>query len=203
MAWGAIAGLALSAVQASENSKNYARQVELETQGKIAGINASKDAFAADIDALIIQNFINEELAANAIVEAERAGGANLREAQVEIKKAESQISARNDGITAGASKARELTSFYVQASKEVNKTKDQTTSQIIKIADSLDNTTNELNAKAQQSYDNMRLAIAGVSSYSSIQAPSIAANLSNAMKGVQMGSQFETNINNLRAPNG
>lgn len=202
MAWGTIVGLALGAAQNYEANKSYIKQLGYETEGKIAGINATKDAYLADLDALVIESYINRELANNAAVEARRAGGANVREAQVAIKQGESKLQAQNEGITGGSSKAREISAFYVQASKEVNKLQESTTKQVIQIADNLEKANNELNAAAERSYNNMLLSLAGVSPYSSIQPPSASAAASNLMQGAQMGTQFGQNMGDLFASN-
>lgn len=202
MSWGALAGMALGAVQSYAQTQSYIQQLGYETASKVAGITATKEAYAADVDAFIIQNFINEELASNAIAEAERAGGANLREAQVKVQEGASKIAATNEGITGGASKARQLTTFYTQASKAVNTQKDNTTRQIIKIADASDKAKNDIMAKAEASYQKMRMAIAGVSSYSSLQAPSISDTLINVAQGAQTGYSLEQSYNDLSATN-
>lgn len=202
MSWGALAGMALGGVQNYAQTKSYIQQLGYETAGKVAGITATKEAYAADVDAFIIQNFINEELATNALVEAERAGGANIREAQVQIKEGESKIAAANEGITGGASRARQLTTFYTQASKAVNQRKDATTKSIIQIADASDKAKNDIMAKAEASYQKMRMAIAGVSSYSSLQAPSVSDSLINIAKGAQTGYSLEQSYNDLSATN-
>lgn len=200
---GAGIGLLVGAAQNYENNKAYIRQLEYETKDKIARIKASSAAFAADIDALSTTNFINNELANNAIVEAERAGGATVREAQVDIKVAEGKIQAKSEGITAGISKARELTTFYTQASKAVNQMQDKTTSQIVAIADNRDKSTNANNAAAEKSYNQFLLSLAGVSSYSSIATPSSAGAVGNLIQGVNTGQKLQTNIMDLTASNG
>jgi hypothetical protein len=202
MSWGALAGMALGAVQNYANTQSYIQQLGYETAGKVAGITATQEAYSADVDAFIVQNFINEELAANAIVEEERAGGATMRETQVQIKEAESKIAAGGEGITGGASKARELTSFYVKASKVANAQKDASTKNIIKIADTLDKSKNDIATKAEKSYQQMRLAIAGVSSYSSLQAPSIADTLLSIGQGAQTGMSLQKSYSDLTATN-
>lgn len=202
MAWGTVLGLMMGAAQASSNTDQYIRTLGYETASKIGGMTATKEAYVADVDAYILQNFLNEEMAKNAIVEAERAGGAVVREAQVQVKEGASKIAAQSEGITGGASKARELSSFYVKASKAVGQQQDATTGQIIKIADTLNKAKQDIAVKAEQSYQKMKLAIAGVSSYSSLQAPSIADGLSGLMSGAQMGSQFEQNMKDLTASN-
>jgi len=202
MSWGALAGMALGAVQNYSNTQSYIKQLGYETASKVAGIQATSAAYAADVDAYIVQNFINEELAANAIVEAERAGGANLREAQVQIKEGRSKIAATSEGITGGASKAREMSSFYVKASKAVGQQQEQTTKQIIQIADTADKARNDIATKAEQSYQKMKLAIAGVSSYSSLQAPSISDSLVSMGQGAQMGISLEKSYGDLSATN-
>lgn len=200
---GAGIGLLVGAAQNYENSRAYIRQLEYETKDKIARMKASSDAFAADIDALSTTNFINNELANNAIGEAERAGGATVREAQVDIKVAEGKIQAKSEGITAGISKARELTTFYTQASKVVNQMQDKTTSQIVAIADNRDKATNATNAAAEKSYNQFLLSLAGVSSYSSIATPSSAGAVGNLIQGVNTGQKLQTNIMDLTASNG
>jgi hypothetical protein len=200
---GAGIGLLVGAAQNYENSRAYIRQLEYETKDKIARMKASSDVFAADIDALSTTNFINNELANNAIVEAERAGGATVREAQVDIKVAEGKIQAKSEGITAGISKARELTTFYTQASKVVNQMQDKTTSQIVAIADNRDKATNATNAAAEKSYNQFLLSLAGVSSYSSIATPSSAGAVGNLIQGANTGQKLQTNIMDLTASNG
>lgn len=202
MSWGALAGMAMGAVQSYAQTQSYIQQLGYETASKVAGITATKEAYAADVDAFIIQNFINEELASNAMIEAERAGAANVREAQVQVKEGASKIAATGEGITGGASKARQLTSFYTQASKAVNQQKAGTTKSIIQIADASDKAKNDIMAKAEASYQKMRMAIAGVSSYSSLQAPSISDSLINIAQGGQVGMDLEQSYKDLRATN-
>lgn len=202
MSWGALAGMALGGVQNYAQTQSYIQQLGYETAGKVAGITATQEAYSADVDAFVVQNFINEELANNAIVEAERAGGAGVREAQVQIKEGASKIAAQGEGITGGASKARELTSFYVKASKATQQRQDATTKQIIQIADASDKAKNDIMTKAEKSYQQMRLAIAGVSSYSSLQAPSVADSLINVASGAQTGMSLERSYKDLTATN-
>ncbi|WMM95613.1 hypothetical protein CRP143_gp48 [Roseobacter phage CRP-143] len=202
MSWGALAGMAMGAVQSYAQTQSYIQQLGYETASKVAGITATKEAYAADVDAFIIQNFINEELASNAMIEAERAGAANVREAQVQVKEGASKVAATGEGITGGASKARQLTSFYTQASKAVNQQKAGTTKSIIQIADASDKAKNDIMAKAEASYQKMRMAIAGVSSYSSLQAPSISDSLINIAQGGQIGMDLEQSYKDLSATN-
>lgn len=202
MSWGALAGMAMGAVQNYAQTQSYIKQLGYESASKIAGITATKEAYAADVDAFVVQNFINDELANNAIVEAERAGGATIREAQVQVKEGASKIAAGGEGITGGASKARELTSFYVQASKITNQKKDNTTKQIVQIADASDKAKNEIMARAEKSYQQMKMAIAGVSSYSSLQAPSTSDALISIAQGAQTGMSLERSYADLTATN-
>ena len=111
MSWGALAGMALGAAQSYAATQSYIDQLGYETAGKVASITAAKEAYQADVDAFVVQNFINEELARNAIVEAERATGATVREAQVQVREAEGKIQAASEGITAGAS----FTTSYIE----------------------------------------------------------------------------------------
>jgi hypothetical protein len=199
MAWGAVAGFALGIAQSIEANNAYMQQLGYETASKLAGISAIKDAYIADVDAMVVQNFLNEQSAQNAIVEVQRATAANVREAQLEVKKGASTLVAQSgESVTGGASKARELSSFYSRASKVVGKVEEQGRGQVIKVADTLDRATNEINAKAEQSYNKMLLALAGVSQYSSLQAPSVSGALAGMAQGVQMGTQFEQNVNDL-----
>lgn len=202
MSWGALAGMALGAAQSYAATQSYIDQLGYETAGKVASITAAKEAYQADVDAFVVQNFINEELAKNAIVEAERATGATVREAQVQMREAEGKIQAASEGITAGASKARELSTFYNKASKAIIGVEEKGTKQIIQIADTLDKATNDINARAEKSYQQMKLAIAGVSSYSSLQAPSVADSLINIAQGAQMGMSLQKNYADLTATN-
>ncbi|MCH9712846.1 MAG: hypothetical protein K0U20_09505 [Proteobacteria bacterium] len=202
MSWGALAGMALGAVQNYAQTQSYINQLGYETASKIAGITATKEAYSADVDAFVVQNFINEELANNAIIEAERAGGATLRESQVEVKQGASKIAATGEGITGGSSKARELSSFYVKASKAVGKQQDSITQQVIKIADASDKAKNDIAAKAEMSYQKMKLAIAGVSSYSSLQAPSISDSIVAIGQGAQTGMSLQQSYQDLTATN-
>lgn len=202
MSWGALAGMALGAVQNYANTQSYIEQLGYETAGKLSGIAATQEAYSADVDAFIVQNFINEELAANAMVEAERAGSANIREAQVQIKEGASAIAAKSEGITGGASKAREVSTFYQKASKAVGQQQEGTTKQIVQIADSLNKSKNDIATRAEQSYQNMRMAIAGVSSYSSLQAPSVSDSLMAIGQGAQMGMSMEKSYTDLTATN-
>lgn len=202
MSWAAAAGMLVGGLQSYSNTMSYIDQLGYESAGKVAGIAATGEAYIADVDAYIVQNFINEELATNAIVEAERAGGATTREAQVMVKEGASKIVASGEGITGGASKARELTSFYVKASKATNAQKDATTKQIIQIADAADKAKNDIATKAEKSYQNMKMAIAGVSSYSSLQAPSLSDSLIAVAQGAQMGMSLGKSYNDLTATN-
>jgi hypothetical protein len=202
MSWGALIGAGLGMVQNYAQTQSYIDQLGYETAGKIAGINATKDAYLADVDAFIVQNFINEELANNAIVEAERATGATIRETKVQIQEAEGKIQAKSEGITGGISKARELSSFYNKASKTVLSQQEQGTKQVIQIADTLTKAKQDINARAEQSYQKMKLAIAGVSSYSSLQAPSVADSVMNIGQGALMGMSMEKSYNDLTATN-
>lgn len=202
MSWGALVGVGLGMAQSYAQTQSYIDQLGYESAAKVASINAAKEAYIADVDAFVVQNFINEELAKNAIVEAERATGATVREAQVQIKEGEGKILAASEGITAGASKARELSTFYNKASKAVLGIEEKGTKQIIQIADTLDKATNDINAKAEKSYQQMKLAIAGVSSYSSLQAPSVADSLVNIAQGAQMGMSLQKNYADLTATN-
>lgn len=202
MSWMAAAGLALGVAQNLEATNSYIRQLGYETAGKIAGMKATQEAYSADMDAFVVQNFLNEELANNAIIEERRAGGAAVREAMVEVKAGESKIAATGEGITGGASKARELTTFYVKASKAVNVQKDKTTKSIIQIADTLEKSKNDIAAKAEISFQKMKLALAGVSSYSSIQAPSVSDSLGNLLQGAQVGQSLNKSFADLTATN-
>jgi hypothetical protein len=198
MSWGALAGMALGAVQNYAATQSYIEQLGYETAQKIGGITATKEAYQADVDAFIVQDYINKELASNAVTEALRAGGATAREAQVQVKKGASTISAASEGITGGASAARRLTSFYSQASKEVGKEMDETRRQVIQIADAADKARNDIATRAEQSYNNMRMALAGVSSYSSLQAPSIGDTLNSLAQGASTGYGLEQNYNTI-----
>lgn len=202
MSWGALAGMALGAVQNYAATQSYIDQLGYESASKIASIGAAKDAYLADLDAFVVQTFINEELAKNAMVEAQRATGANIREAQVQVKEGESKLLAASEGITAGASKARELGTFYNKASKAILGVEEKGTRQIIQIADTLEKSTNDINARAEKSYQQMKLAIAGVSPYSSLQAPSVADSLVNIAQGAQMGMSLQNNYADLTATN-
>lgn len=202
MSWGALIGVGLGVAQSYAQTQSYIDQLGYESAAKVASINAAKEAYLADVDAFVVQNFINEELAKNAIVEAERATGATVREAQVQIREGEGKILAASEGITAGASKARELSTFYNKASKAITGIEEKGTKQIIQIADTLDKATNDINAKAEKSYQQMKLAIAGVSSYSSLQAPSVADSMINIAQGATMGMSLEKNYADLTATN-
>lgn len=202
MSWGALVGVGLGMAQSYAQTQSYIDQLGYESAAKVASINAAKEAYLADVDAFVVQNFINEELAKNAIVEAERATGATVREAQVQIREGEGKILAASEGITAGASKARELSTFYNKASKAITGIEEKGTKQIIQIADTLDKATNDINAKAEKSYQQMKLAIAGVSSYSSLQAPSVADSMINIAQGAQMGMSLGKNYADLTATN-
>jgi hypothetical protein len=202
MAWGAVAGLVLGAAQSISQTNSYIKQLGYETEAKISAINASKENFAAEMDALVVQNYLNENSAANAMSEVARAGGANIREAQVQIKEGMGKISASSEGITAGISKARELGSYIVKSSKALGGLQEQTRKGIIDIADRLDAATNEIAMKREQSYNNMLLAISNVSPYSSIQTPSASGMLTNMFSGAQLGKQFESNLGDIFATN-
>ena len=191
MGWGEVAGMALGIAQNYESTQQYIRQTQYETQAKVAGINATKDAFMADLDAFVINNFLNEQYASNAIAEVQRTAGANIREATQVVTENASKILAQSEGITGGASKARELSSYYVKASKAVNKIEEQGRGQVIKIADTLDKAKNDTAARIEQSYQKMLLSIAGVSPYSSIAAPSASEGISNVLSGIKTGTQL------------
>lgn len=202
MSWeAAAAGQVAGGIQSYQQTQAYIQQLGYETEGKIAAMAATQQAYAADVDAYVMQVFINEELARNAIEETERAGAATIRQAQVDIKEGASKIVATGEGITGGSSKARQLTSYYVKASKAVSGQQDATTSRVIQIADTLDKASNDIATRAEQSYQQMRLSIAGVSSYSSIQAPSFSDALNNSIQGVQTGLSLERSIRNSITP--
>lgn len=200
--WGAVIGAGLGALQNLEAVDNYKQQLGYETEAKISSMKASSESYSADVDAIMVQNYINENYAAEAIAEASRAGAANQREAALQVDQAASTISAQSEGITGGASQARQLSSFYTQASKKMGAMEDQTTSQIINIAENLNKSKNDLAVQERNSYNQMLMSIAGVSSYSSLQAPSATSMASSVMSGVNTGMSFKKNIDILKAKN-
>ena len=203
MSWGAVVGATLGVAQSITANQAYIRQVGYETATKVAAIKATEEAFQADLDAFVIQNYLNESAAANAIAEAQRATGAQVRGVTQEItNKASSIVAQSGESVTGGISKARELSSFYSQASKVVGKVEEQGRGQVIKIADTLDKATQDIAAKSEQSYQKMLLSISGVSPYSSLQAPSVSDSLMAIGQGVQMGLQFEKNTSDIFATN-
>ena len=193
--WGAIAGAGLGLLQNYTATNQYTRNIEIETEAKLASMAASKASYQANVDALILQGSINEMSAANAIVEAERAGAATVREASVEVKEGASTIASQSEGITGGVSAARQLSSFYTKASKQIGSIKEKTTTQIIDIADRADAASNAIKAQEQQAYNSLLLSLAGVSQYSSLQAPSASTQLTNIMSGVSTGVTLEKNL--------
>lgn len=200
--WGAVLGAGLGMAQNLEAVDNYKKQLGYETEAKIASMKASSESYSADVDAIMVQNYINENYAAEAIAEASRAGVANQREAALQVDQAASTISAQSEGITGGASQARQLSSFYTQASKKMGAMEDQTTSQIINIAENLNKSKNDLAVQERNSYNQMLMSIAGVSSYSSLQAPSASQMTQNVLGGISTGMQLEKNVNTMIAQN-
>jgi hypothetical protein len=202
--YGAYAGGALGLYQAYSNMNAAADAINAETEMKLAGIRGSKAAYAATTEALIFQQGVNEINANNAIVEIARAGAANKREVKVALREQEGKVLAttQSEGITAGNSQARQYRTFLNQSSKIMSKVDEDTRSQVIKVADTLEQSTIAIKLQEQQAYNNMLSAIAGYATSSSVQIPNLSDTLMTTLSGVQTGMSIQSSYKTLTSEN-
>lgn len=197
--WGTIAGAAMGMLQNYTNAKAAIRANRQRVDAAISGIKASEALYEAQSDITTITRDFNREEASNAIVEHLRAGAEDVREFDVQAKQALSKISAASEGITAGVSKARMLSSAYVDISKKRGQLQEGSRASIINIADKLQEVDNSLVAQDSANYNNLLYSLAtGAAKAMPTSMPSATLGINTMMKGIEMGSNF----NNLLSSN-
>jgi len=146
---------------------------------------AAVNAYNATEAALTFTQLSNTFRAAQAVDEIRRVSATNIREAKVQMDQKGSTI-AMNEGVTAGNSKARILTNYFLQSSEMMGKAVQQTESAINKLAISAEETNWNLQQKKVEAYQNMK---ANLVTGSNAALQIISAGVNGAASGYSMGN--------------
>ena len=112
--------------------------------------------YKATEDSVNIMKGLNREATQNAITEVMRAESENLRQTDTAIDKAVGAMSAKNEGLTAGQSKGRELADMYMKGNKALEGVKDQSAMSVSALIEQQDKTSNQLNNTLLKQYQNL-----------------------------------------------
>lgn len=196
---GGVIGAIGGAIQSYQQTSAYKAQLSRQTASytKMADLNVQ--AFKASTEANIFTQWRNEEEANNAMAEVARAGMAQIREAKVSVKEEASKISAQSEGITAGTSKARELSSFYVKASKGITEAEKNVVGSILQIKETEAKANEQLQEQQRNDMFNTIKSIYG--GVPNITAPS-GSIMMGSLQGFQTGQAIGKNLQNLFATN-
>ena len=191
MAWGPIFGAIVGLLQGGQKI-----EAETERLGKINLANAA--GFSATKDSLRFLEDVNAKDAREAQIEAIRAGAAAKREAVVEAKVAEGKAIAQQEGITAGSSKARILSTLYTTEGKVFAGIDEKTRQQVVGIQDQLEQVNNQLESQISDSFNKMVMGImtGTVAQYDASTA------LQMGLQGASYGRSLENSFNDLTATN-
>lgn len=198
VAWSSLIGATAGLAQSYTNHKANLASISNVASTGIKKIELDAANYKASLEAITFTRSKNRELASNAVKEVLRASAANIREAKVAITQEEGRISARSEGITAGVSAARQLSTFYVGASKAIGQAQEETTRQLVGIADRLDESDAALAETDRQNLNRMIYNMqVGIST--PLAQPS---DLLAGFKGASIGTSIGKNLQDLFATN-
>ena len=146
---------------------------------------AAKYKYNGIEDSINLMKATSRESSKNAIGEVLRVGAANVRAVQQEVTKAGSTAISRQEGISSGKTRGRQMIGLYIKGNEAKFDTQDQTTSQIVQIATEQDNYTNELNNKLISAHDEMAAVL---SNEGSVMSSGTTNAISAGISGVQTG---------------
>lgn len=196
---GGIIGAIGGAIQSYQQTSAYKFQLSQQTAAYTKRADLNVQSFKASTEANIFTQWRNEEEANNAMAEVARAGMSQIREAKVSVKEEASKISAQSEGITAGTSKARELSSFYVKASKGITEAEKNVVGSILQIKETEAKANEQLQEQQRNDmYNTIKSIYGGVPN---ITAPS-GSIMMGSLQGFQTGQAIGKNLQNLFATN-
>jgi len=145
---GAIIGGTMAAINMvgsyyTAKQEEERRKRDLELQKKAALMRA-----AGIEDSTVIMKGMNIEATTNATRELFRASAANIREDRLKIKKVESSLVAKTEGLTSGVSAGRQLLASRVAANKVILKDKSKESGMLVQLLDNKNKVENQLNQK-------------------------------------------------------
>jgi len=155
--------------------------------------DAAAAAYQATEAALTFAQGNTWNRAAQAADEYKRISAGNIREAKVQIDQKGSTI-AMSEGITAGASKARQLQSFFQQTSEALGKEVQKTESVVNKIAMSAEETNWQYQNQKVQAYQNMKSSLV---TGNNARLQILGAGINGASTGYSLGSA----VGGMRGP--
>lgn len=140
---GAMAGINMLGSYYANKEEEERRKRDLELQKKSALMKA-----AGIEDSTLIMKGMNIENTNNATAELFRASTANIREDKLKIKKVESSIVSRSEGLTSGVSAGRQLLASRVEANKVILSDKSKESGMLVQLLDKKNQEENKLNQK-------------------------------------------------------